>query len=139
MGNNIVMDFEEYNEQKKDQDFEELSKLELHQVGEKVKELLKHFDDNKEGNEKSDNWYCGVTGQEKSDDEFELKRIEQHYNDKFPELDEDSIGKVKVTSVEVAMEVEKRMEVNNGFDIGTRQKEPVNENKIWVYIFRKIT
>ncbi len=107
------------------------------EIQKKVEELNDHFEEEKGPEEVSSEWYCGVTGQPTSNDKFELERIGQHYGDKFPELIPDSICKVKVSSVDVAMKVEKRMKDEHDFDIGEMQNEPTKENQIWVYIFRK--
>lgn len=108
------------------------------EVAKKIADLLQCFEENQSSDELTNDWYCGVTGQETSDDEFELERIGDHYDDKFPELDPDSICRTDVSSADVAIEVERIMKEKHGFDIGKRQNEPTDKHQIWVYLFRKV-
>jgi hypothetical protein len=103
----------------------------------KATELYEKYDAKKLITEKPKTWYCGVTGQEKVNDEFKLKRIKEHHYKDYPNLDIDSICWVKVRSVKTAMEVEQIMNKNHKFDIGKQQNEPTDENEIFVYVFRK--
>ena len=107
------------------------------EVQAKVEELLNHFDEKFIPHEGRNNWYCGVTGQEQTTDQFELERIKEHHKDDFPKLDEFSIVTVEVSTVEVALEVERIMGDNHGLDNGEKPNPPKDGDRIWVYIFRK--
>lgn len=82
-------------------------------------------------------WYCGVTGQLVSNTEFELKRIVEHHNENYPKLDSSSICKVKVSSSDVAIAIEKRMGNSIWIDDGKKSIPPTEDNQVWVYAFRK--
>ena len=84
-------------------------------IGELV--LTTHYRNKRVSGETESEWYCGVTGQPFTNDEFELERIEEHSNGSFEYLDTDSIGKVKVVSIDEAMNLERKMGIQ-GFDIG---------------------
>ena len=107
------------------------------EVARVVNALLACAEENMVPAEDHSGWYCGVTGQETSDDEFELERIGQHYDGDFPALDEESICKEPVSSPKVATEVERIMRDDHGFDAGERISQPTDENQVWTYIFRK--
>lgn len=85
--------------------------------------------------ETRNNWYAGVTGQEK-DKEFGLERIRAHLNGKFPNLDVNSVFFWKVSSAEVAVKIERELE-ESGFDTGGAHHPPKEEGNVYVYIFRK--
>jgi len=104
-------------------------------IQDKVKHLRMLYMGVKKGNETTSDWYCGVTGQEKTKDKFELERIKAHHEESYPNLDTDNIFKVKVDSKENAIAIEKAMS-EDGFYTGERFSQPTDENQIWVYIFR---
>ncbi len=80
-------------------------------------------------------WYAGVTGQGK-DKEFGLERIRAHLNGKFPNLDTESVFFWKVSSAEVAVQIERELKKLD-FDTGEAHQPPKEEGNVYVYIFRK--
>ena len=80
------------------------------------------------------NWYAGITGEKDEDGDGKADRIVAHRND-FTDLDESTWEEWEVSSVDVAMEIEERLNAA-GLDIGEKinpSKEPAK-----VYTFRKI-
>jgi hypothetical protein len=109
---------------------------ELHEVEQTIQAIEAWLSISTEGTVYQDEWYAGITGQEPEEEDWRAARITGH-KAKFKNMDEDSWSEWELSSMEVAIEVEKRLHAMD-YDGEAKNGSPGNlalEPNI-VYVFK---